>query len=100
MDINIEYIGGNCPVQAEGIIDGYPFYFRARGNTWRLEVCLDKSQPVNCLVWWEAECGVWEHEENYGERFEAGWMSKEEACQFINKAAILFCKSQIKKRSE
>lgn len=28
---------GNCPVQAEGHVDGKPFYFRARHSTFRLE---------------------------------------------------------------
>jgi hypothetical protein len=30
--IDIEWLGGNCPVQAEGTFDGVPFYFRARGT--------------------------------------------------------------------
>ena len=30
----IDWCGGNCPVQAEGKINGKPFYFRARGECW------------------------------------------------------------------
>ena len=31
-------IGGNCPVQAEGRIDGLPLYFRARSSHWSLGI--------------------------------------------------------------
>lgn len=31
MDITINTIGGNCPVQGDGVINGHPWYFRARG---------------------------------------------------------------------
>ncbi|MEM1235222.1 MAG: hypothetical protein AAGH70_13960 [Pseudomonadota bacterium] len=41
MAIDIECLGGNCPVQAERLIDGEPFYFRARGESWLLSVGRD-----------------------------------------------------------
>lgn len=81
--VEISNIGGNCPVQAEGTIDGWPFYFRARGEHWSLEV----AEPG-----FEA-CGeaVWRHEEEYGgPQFAAGWMEQDEARGFIAKAAPLF----------
>jgi hypothetical protein len=34
----VHWIGGNCPVQAEGSFDGVPFYFRARGTSVTLDV--------------------------------------------------------------
>lgn len=39
--IVVKYIGGACPVQAEGTVDGIPFYFRARGNGWSLSIGVD-----------------------------------------------------------
>lgn len=36
--IIIDSFGGNCPVQAEGTIDGKPFYFRARGSSWSMSI--------------------------------------------------------------
>ena len=30
--------GGQCPVQAEGKINGLPFYFRSRGVSWSLSI--------------------------------------------------------------
>ena len=79
--IEIDEIGGNCPVQAEGRIDGEPFYFRARGARWSIGI--GGQDPV-CAP-------EWSHEEPYGDGpFDAGWMSDEEARAFIEKAAGLF----------
>jgi len=30
--------GGGCPVQGEGTVDGYPCYYRSRGEGWSFEV--------------------------------------------------------------
>lgn len=77
MNLNIQYIAGNCPVEAEGTIDGSAFYFRARGKTWTFAVGDD---PI----------GVpdWKYEQAYGDSpFAAGWMSEDEARQFITEGA-------------
>jgi hypothetical protein len=80
VNIAIDYIGGNCPVQAEGTIDGKPFYFRARGEHWSLGI---GGEPIG-----EPE---WEHCEEYpGELFEAGWMSQDEARGFIEKGVDIY----------
>lgn len=44
--IHIEYIGGQCPQQVWGEIDGLPFYFRCRWNGWTLDVAAAGSNPV------------------------------------------------------
>jgi hypothetical protein len=77
-EIQIEMIGGNCPVQAEGTILGEPFYFRARGERWSLGIGED---PVGAPDWY--------YEEPYrpDEPFAAGWMSLDEARGFIKQAA-------------
>lgn len=74
--IRIDMIGGNCPVQAEGTIDGEPFYFRARGCSWSLGIGAD---PVGAPDWY---C-----ETPYGEGFEAGWMTVTEARALIEFSA-------------
>ena len=76
--IHVHMIGGNCPVQAEGTIDGEPFYFRARGNAWSIGI--------------GGRCPIvrpdWSCREAYGEdAFAAGWMSEDEARSFIFQAA-------------
>ena len=73
----IEWLGGNCPVQAEGTVDGKPFYFRARGEHWRMGIGGD---PVG-----DPE---WSREEKWGDsQFAAGWMEVGEAKKIIKRCA-------------
>lgn len=78
--LHIEQIGGNCPVQAEGAIDGEPFYFRARGEHWSFSV---GAEPVGQPHW------SW-RQRYPGDRYAAGWMSEEEARAFIAQAAAQY----------
>ena len=81
LPLEIDYIGGNCPVQAEGNIDGKTFYFRARGSSWTFYV----GDYGNI---------EWEYSEEYitedDDPFAAGWISDIEAVDFIEKAASLY----------
>jgi hypothetical protein len=80
MDVNIENIGGNCPVQAEGFVDGKPFYFRARGQQWSLGIGADPIGNPD-----------WIYSERYSdEPYAAGWMTVAEARDFIAKAFALY----------
>lgn len=81
-EIVIDWIGGNCPVQAEGMIAGKKFYFRARGNTWSMSIGGDViSDPE------------WQMREQYGDDpFAAGWMVEETARAFIYEAAERYLK--------
>lgn len=75
--IDIEWLGGNCPVQAEGTVDGKEFYFRARGQRWSMSI--GGEDVVGAPDWYlEAEYP--------GGPFAAGWMSEEEALALIHKA--------------
>lgn len=74
-EVIINEIYGNCPVQAEGTIDGKEFYFRARYASWRLEVGNVLGEPE------------WTYSEPYGNDYEAGWMTEDEARGFIEQAA-------------
>lgn len=76
----IDWLGGNCPVQAEGTVDGKPFYFRARGEHWSLGI---GGEPV-CAPEWEHE------EEVDGGMYAAGWMSELEAKHCIARAVTLY----------
>ena len=48
--LTITSIGGYCPCQADGIMDGFPFYFRARWDGWTLSVAAPGSDPVQVFV--------------------------------------------------
>lgn len=77
-EVVIDMIGGNCPVQAEGTVCGKSFYFRARGDEWRMniggeDVILDPE---------------WSYSQPYGSGpYDAGWMTVEEAEAFIKSCA-------------
>lgn len=88
--IKIEWLGGNCPVQANGLIDGKPFYFRARGNSWRMNIGGD--EPVLSPHW--------TYGEEYGEQaYAAGWMPQHEALGFIAKAVGLYAAQGVDEQS-
>lgn len=78
--MTIDSIGGNCPVQAEGHIDGQPFYFRARGKRWSLSI---GGEPVGAPGWSH-------HEEWPGGPYDAGWMSLEDALRCIARGIELY----------
>jgi hypothetical protein len=90
-EIHIEMIGGNCPVQAEGTIDGVPFYFRARGRRWAMSIGKD---PVGILATIETRTDEWFAEATWGtERFAAGWMPEEEARRLIDWCAAEYARN-------
>lgn len=47
MRLKIDSIGGMCPVQAEGTVGGFPFYFRARHTSWEFAVAEKGKDPVD-----------------------------------------------------
>lgn len=80
-DLSIDYLGGNCPVQAEGTINGMPFYFRARGNMWSFGAGDDPvGAAMGLAVGWRATG-------EYGESYDASWMSEDDAMRIINRCA-------------
>ena len=85
MNYTVDWIGGNCPVQAEGVVDGKPFYFRARGDRWSLSVDLNGSllNPE------------WSYVEPYGgTEFSAGWMEEDVALEMIEKAIGIYLREK------
>jgi len=72
----LDWIGGNCPVQAEGSVDGKAFYYRARGGRWQFHVALTNAEIFDSDLFYL--------ERDYGEGpFDAGWMPEDEALGFI-----------------
>jgi hypothetical protein len=106
--IVIDWLGGMCPVQAEGTIEGKPFYFRSRGAHWSLEVGEPSTRIFYALTGLieelegapaaddEAEAGaaenepIWRYEEAYGVWPDAGYITDEEARTFITKGAQIY----------
>lgn len=77
MTIIIQELGGNCPVQGGGTVDGKEFYFRARGKSWTMGIGGDVVGNPD-----------WSYRQPYGTGdFDAGYMSEDEARAFIHQAA-------------
>lgn len=92
--IVIDWLDGNCPVQAEGTIDGRRFYFRARGEHWSIEVHPAADLAAGYLEWpshGSEVPGYFEYRERWGNGpYEAGWMPDDIAVQMIAKGAELY----------
>ena len=93
MAVEIDMLGGNCPVQAQGKIDGEPFYFRARGEHWSICIGSDVEDDRNTSFHGRDVIGNprWYFEEEWGAGpYDAGWMEMEEARQMIEAAAARY----------
>ena len=74
---------GVCPVQAEGTINGYPFYFRSRHARWSLHVA---SSPSGDAL----DEDAWTISEDYPM---AGYATHDECIAFIERQAQTFTKT-------
>lgn len=84
-DVNVDWLGGNCPVQAEGTIEGKRFYFRARGEHWSMAV---HPTADGDYLSWPNDDAEWVYEEEWDVGpFDAGWMPEDVARGMIAKAA-------------
>lgn len=73
----IDQLGGNCPVQAEGTIDGQRFYFRARGSSWQWHVASTDAEIFDKPTFYL------EREYAPEQSYAAGWMLQSEAVGFM-----------------
>jgi 8-oxo-dGTP diphosphatase len=81
--VTVDWVGGNCPVQSEGSVDGLPYYFRARGEHWSMQI--GTQHEIDTGV------GGWETLKPYGDsQYAAGWMYEHEALGFIEEAVAEF----------
>jgi len=97
-NIDIEWLGGNCPVQAVGTVEGLDFYFRARGSNWSIEI--GKLPWMKTLVTSETNLSenqdnvYFDYVESYGKWPDAGWIDENEALFLIRRGCQLFYDSQ------
>jgi len=91
--LKLEWLSGHCPVQAEGKFyipnteSWKYFYFRSRGEHWKFYIGKEEAFAFNLRT-----------DPHYGEkycddRFGAGWISMEEALDFIKKSIELYIKT-------
>ncbi|MFN2601417.1 MAG: hypothetical protein ABR582_01535 [Gemmatimonadaceae bacterium] len=77
-----------APVQAEGIVGGRSFYFRARGDTWEFTVAERLGDdPAELSRDPDPEGRAWHREGTLPGRFAASWMPIDRAKELINECA-------------
>lgn len=76
----LDWLGGYCPVQAEGMIDGHPMYFRSRGAQWSLTIGTDSGK----------EPPLFGYREDWGTWPDAGYMPDDVALSMIDKAVARY----------
>ena len=82
MKLVIDCLGGNCPVQGKGSVDGVPFYFRARYDEWSMGI---GSTPAGIAIGFTEG---WRRREAWGDgAYNAGWMEHDEARAIIERCA-------------
>lgn len=93
-------IGGACPVQGDGQVDGLPWYFRARGRHWSLSVGW-RADADAAAVWATGDAGWYiEGESDEKDEFAASWMRHGEAWRHITEAIALFRDALAQRRVE
>jgi hypothetical protein len=91
--ISYDYIGGYCPVQAEGTIGDKKFYFRAKGEHWSFAIDEIGDDPVGVDAFADhpgfrlRERWVDESFPEEKQKFSAGYMPEEVAKKIIEECA-------------
>lgn len=81
--LTIDMLDGQCPVQGEGTMGAWQWYFRARWESWSIGATNDGSDPVCVSINSEH---VFSHEEDYAfsqSPYDAGYMPIETARYYI-----------------
>lgn len=96
--LDIRYVGGMTPVEGEGTINGWEFYFRSRGMGWTFIVSMCDFDPVDIL------CGV------TGDHFmvsdssypwpQAGYITAHAATEIIKRCAADFLREHSRAKTQ
>lgn len=82
LNVEIEWLDGFAPVQAEGSVNGYGFWFRARGEHWSFHVYDSYGEIHNTI----GRYGVWP---------DASWMDLDRAETIIVRECHRFVKQNV-----
>lgn len=89
-------IYGNCPIQAEGTVCGYRFYFRAKYDEWTLSVATNRDiDPVDICLPAQGFFRSGKHGKSFGFGPSAGWMPYDEVELIIRR-----CIDEFKRESD
>lgn len=82
-------IGGYCPVQGFGVVDGYTWYFRARGEHWEIGIAPTPGEGPefeDAAVDATFEKVGWCYHDKWGAWPDAGYMELDVAWGFIEQS--------------
>ncbi len=89
--LQVIYLDGDAPVQALGYIDGYPFYFHARGRRWRFAVASARTSTEEAIKVAAGEATGFLLTRKYGRsQHDASILSYSIAMSIIRRAAQAF----------
>lgn len=97
LDLNYYFTCFAAPVQAEGTLFGYPFYFRSRHEHWSFSLSEhDDLDPVDIQTEEGAKGYGFFREERYGsEKYDASYMSIEDAEAIIKRCAEEYARERM-----
>jgi hypothetical protein len=91
MKLEVDSLGGQCPVQGYGHLGDHLWYFRARGESWSFAVWAAGIGWLNGYeLPHEDPIFTWVEPYHLEDPFGAGYMPEDEARQFIQQAADRF----------
>jgi hypothetical protein len=98
--IEYDWIGGYCPLQAEGTIDGNHFYFRAKGTRWEFAIDEIGNDAVDIIAFTDRPgfklSEQWIDKNHPGDiNFSAGYMPESVAKQIIEDCAKKYMESKV-----
>jgi hypothetical protein len=94
--LDITWLSGQAPVQAEGAVAGLPFYFRARWDYWTFSVAQTTSgDPVQVLLGAEEGYNL---QGAYGAKgeCEASWMPHGDAWRIIGECVQEYARCKVR----
>lgn len=85
-------IGGACPLQGDGVVDGLPWYFRARGEAWSFSVAATPDGDAVAAGFSDAPDGSFytNGPSDNATPYAAGWMPHSEAWRHIEESIAEF----------
>ena len=76
-------IKGETPLQGYGLVDNHSWYFRARGESWSMQIAKDKQIDRQFLPLVGLRCSGWLIKELWGTWPDSGYMKEDEAWNLI-----------------
>lgn len=85
----------HIPIQARGVVDGYPWYFVARDDRWSMEICNDQELSCERLPLVGYGVGGWLIDADYNQNNQFACTDKSTALQLIEEVIGRFRENKL-----